>query len=278
MSTHTKLVATTLLSPHDVASVLGVSESTVKRWVDIGRLVADRTGGGHRRVSWEQVLRFAEEHRQPLLRGSLATTSLPVQAAAFRAALAANDPIAAEVAVARAWCSNATPVDLLESLVVTTWTADRGQGPLSAAARQQLEPLAQRLRRAMDLIGHWTPPTTDAAIAIVGWTGDPGDAVIGSAFAGLLAQHGFRVTDRGADLSALAQDTSANLTAVFLVDPWGSLGQPQLRAAQVVESCRAHQVPCVRTSRARGGLDWADALLWGQSRLTARRPVLMRAG
>ena len=50
-------------SPRQVAQALGVGESTVKRWIDAERLVADRTLGGHRRVTLEEVLRFvrAEE-------------------------------------------------------------------------------------------------------------------------------------------------------------------------------------------------------------------------
>lgn len=45
------------LSPRDLAYSLGVSESTVKRWIDAGRLPARRTAGGHRRVELDAVLR-----------------------------------------------------------------------------------------------------------------------------------------------------------------------------------------------------------------------------
>jgi PAS domain S-box-containing protein/excisionase family DNA binding protein len=50
-------------SPRNVADALGVGESTVKRWIDAGRMEADRTIGGHRRVALDEVLRFvrAEE-------------------------------------------------------------------------------------------------------------------------------------------------------------------------------------------------------------------------
>lgn len=49
---------TTNLSPRDLASVIGVSESSLKRWVDDGRLVAQRTSGGHRRIAMHDAVRF----------------------------------------------------------------------------------------------------------------------------------------------------------------------------------------------------------------------------
>ena len=48
-------------SPRKIADALGVGESTVKRWIDAGRLEADRTLGGHRRVALDEVLRFVRE-------------------------------------------------------------------------------------------------------------------------------------------------------------------------------------------------------------------------
>ena len=49
------------ISPKELASVIGVSESSVKRWIDQGRLSAQRTGGGHRRISTTDALRFIKE-------------------------------------------------------------------------------------------------------------------------------------------------------------------------------------------------------------------------
>ena len=50
-----------LLSPKQVASVIGASESSLKRWCDQGLLKTVKTAGGHRRIPIQEALRFARE-------------------------------------------------------------------------------------------------------------------------------------------------------------------------------------------------------------------------
>jgi excisionase family DNA binding protein len=54
------------LGTHEVAKLLSVDVRTVVRWMDAGSLVAFRTPGGHRRISWETLARFAGERGWPL--------------------------------------------------------------------------------------------------------------------------------------------------------------------------------------------------------------------
>ncbi|CAN5906297.1 excisionase family DNA-binding protein [soil metagenome] len=54
-----------------VATALGVSESSLKRWVDSGRLVATKTEGGHRKIAVAEALRFVRETNAPLARPEL---------------------------------------------------------------------------------------------------------------------------------------------------------------------------------------------------------------
>jgi MerR family transcriptional regulator, light-induced transcriptional regulator len=46
------------LSPRALAAAIGVSESSLKRWTDEGRLQAVRTAGGHRRIPVSEAVRF----------------------------------------------------------------------------------------------------------------------------------------------------------------------------------------------------------------------------
>ena len=54
------------VSPRDFGRAVGVSESTVKRWVDQGHLVSTRTPGGHRRISAVEALRTIRAMQLPL--------------------------------------------------------------------------------------------------------------------------------------------------------------------------------------------------------------------
>lgn len=52
----------TILSTQQVAALLNVTETTVKRWADEGEIVCSKTLGGHRKFLMNDVIRFAEEN------------------------------------------------------------------------------------------------------------------------------------------------------------------------------------------------------------------------
>jgi excisionase family DNA binding protein len=72
------------LSPRDLADALGVSESSLKRWIDAGRIRASRTEGGHRRISLDDALAFVRETNAPVARPELLGLS-PARVRAGRA-------------------------------------------------------------------------------------------------------------------------------------------------------------------------------------------------
>jgi excisionase family DNA binding protein len=72
------------LSPRDLADALGVSESSLKRWVDAGKIAAFRTEGGHRRILVAEAVRFIRESGTPVARPDL--LGLPEVATPQRAA------------------------------------------------------------------------------------------------------------------------------------------------------------------------------------------------
>lgn len=47
-----------MISPKQFGQVIGMSESSLKRWIDSGHLQVTRTVGGHRRISVKEALRF----------------------------------------------------------------------------------------------------------------------------------------------------------------------------------------------------------------------------
>ena len=56
-----------LLSPRDLAQAIGVSESSIKRWVDNGEIQATKTAGGHRRIPINEAVRFLRETQATLV-------------------------------------------------------------------------------------------------------------------------------------------------------------------------------------------------------------------
>ncbi len=61
----------TTLSPREMATAIGVSESSVKRWVDDGVIGAVRTRGGHRRITVVEAVRFVRASGIPVIRPDL---------------------------------------------------------------------------------------------------------------------------------------------------------------------------------------------------------------
>lgn len=55
------------LSPKEFSQAINRSESSVKRWVDSGRIQAEKTEGGHRKISLEEAVRFVRTNKIQLV-------------------------------------------------------------------------------------------------------------------------------------------------------------------------------------------------------------------
>jgi excisionase family DNA binding protein len=79
-----------LLSPKELAQAVGVSESSLKRWADDGKLSVNRTPGGHRKITLSEAVRFVRELRLPVVRpdilGIEGLTGRPIPPASDQAA------------------------------------------------------------------------------------------------------------------------------------------------------------------------------------------------
>lgn len=60
-----------LLTTRELATAIGVSESSVKRWADDGTLRASRTAGGHRRIAVADAVRFIRRSGATVVRPHL---------------------------------------------------------------------------------------------------------------------------------------------------------------------------------------------------------------
>lgn len=67
-------VSSAFLTSHAVASLIGVSPSTVLSWIDKGMLPAFRTPGGHRRIEPASLVAFLRVHRMPVPKTLLGQT------------------------------------------------------------------------------------------------------------------------------------------------------------------------------------------------------------
>jgi excisionase family DNA binding protein len=63
--------AKTLLTPKELAEVIGASESSLRRWVDSGSIRMSRTAGGHRRIPIAEAVRFIRESGATVVRPDL---------------------------------------------------------------------------------------------------------------------------------------------------------------------------------------------------------------
>lgn len=120
------------LSPRDLGRAVGLSESSVRRWADDGRLRAERTAGGHRRIARAEAVRFVREAGLELLRPDL--LGFPgADAAAGGSAVSPADTLVAAIRAA----DNASARRILVSAFLDgTPLAELCDGPMRVALRE----------------------------------------------------------------------------------------------------------------------------------------------
>lgn len=204
-----------LLSPRDLAAALGVSESSLKRWIDAGRIRATRTEGGHRRITLADARAFVRETGAPVLRPEILGLDQPANAAQDNEPGEPDDPGIDEASFQRALFSgNAKLVRrwLRRRLELGTTVAELCDGPIRSAMHTvgelwQHDPDGVFVEhRATDLciqalatLRTELEPRDDAPVAIGGVPEDD-PYLLPSAMAALvLAGEGYRAINLGAD-------------------------------------------------------------------------------
>jgi excisionase family DNA binding protein len=198
------------LSPRDLAHSLGVSESSVKRWVDSGALTARRTAGGHRRIALAEAVRFVRESGVPLERpeqlvGVAATTVRPEADAdeagrRFLELLEADDASAARAMLLALYASGWPVAAICDGLmrfalerIGTLWH----DGPAGISVEHRATDTC--VRALAELRALFAPAAFDAPVAIGGAPGGDPYLLPSMMAAAVLADLGYRDYNLGAD-------------------------------------------------------------------------------
>lgn len=200
-----------VVSPKDLAHAIGVSESSIKRWVDDGLILATRTSGGHRRIAIDEVLRFTRQTQTPIIHPDV--LGLPPEAGcSAQDVLAENTDDALLQALLTGDAQSARGL-LLSLYLRGQSVASICDGPLSLAMSKIGELWKHRNgdgifleHRASDIciqalsrIRSMFESPTDGAVAIGG--APPGDSHLLASLATsvVLASDGFRAVNLGPD-------------------------------------------------------------------------------
>lgn len=114
-----------LLTTRELADALGVSESSLKRWVDSGKIPGSRTSGGHRRIQLTDAMRFIRTTRAPVARPELLDLPEVAVARAHREGRLTNFLLKGDSVGARGW--------LIERYLEGATIAELADGPIRDA-------------------------------------------------------------------------------------------------------------------------------------------------
>lgn len=198
-------MGTAFLSPKDLAAAIGVSESSLKRWVDSGRLVVQRTAGGHRRIPLQEAVRFvrAEGYRvqDPECFGVLCTRSgeeAPDLDAAVFEAMQVGDAARVRALITTAYLAGASvaslcdgPLRLAMQRLGELWKHGQDGIAVEHHATSICIQVVEQLRQFQP------DPRTDAPVAIGGGCADD-PYLVPSQMAGVvLTECGYRAINLG---------------------------------------------------------------------------------
>jgi len=215
-------------SPRQLAEAIGVSESSVKRWIDEGTIAASRTAGGHRRVRLSEAVRFVRASGMPIVRPEvlglvdlkLAAGSRSGAEAAFEQALVEGRADVVRGIVLSRFLDGEPPATICDGPVASAmhaigelWRND----PAGIAVEHRATELCLQ---ALGLVRSLVPAATAGAPAAVGCA-PAGDPYLLPTFmsAFVLEADGWRATNFGPDfpLERLAEAAEAECASLAWV-------------------------------------------------------------
>ncbi len=114
----------TTFTPKQVAKALGVSESSIKRWVDSGKIEAVRTAGGHRKLLLSSIVQLARDQGHAIVRPDVLGLAAESSKSDLHAAgtllierLAAGDEEASQAIIEPLYHAGHTMVEIADQLI-----------------------------------------------------------------------------------------------------------------------------------------------------------------
>lgn len=203
------------LSPKELANVVGVSESSVKRWVDAGRIPVSRTAGGHRRILLPDALRFIRHQGmrliQPELLGlddvaALATADPePLSGGALAEAVESGEPQRVRGLVLQGYLSGMDPDALFDGPIAEAMERYGTLFERDAMGIPHEHRFTQLCIEAIHQLRMLQPDVDDTAPLAIGSAPAQDPYIIPSLMvATVLAEEGFRDMNLGPDLPVQA--------------------------------------------------------------------------
>jgi len=229
-----------LLSPKELADALGVSESSLKRWVDAGKIHAMRTEGGHRRIALTEAVRFVRETGAPIARPEL--LDMPEVAIANQRTLHGIDQLLdylleGDVVGARGWllsrylagqaipalCDG--PIKDAMHAVGELWTHDSGGVFIEHRATDVCLQALAHLRGTFE-------PSPNAPLAIGGTPEDDPYLLPTFMVATVIASAGMRAMNLGPDtpVAALQHAVAAHQPRLVWISASATIPSPRAKA------------------------------------------------
>ena len=218
-----------VFSPKKVATSIGVSESSLKRWCDSGFLNAMKTAGGHRRIPRSEVISFIKRKKLKLVKPQ--TIGLPEfddivvsgpqdAITQFHAALVANSPETCRKLMVLLFLEGLEVADIFDQVVSPAFhriSGARAAGRVEIhQERQACGVCLESIRQLSDLL---TPPKPSARLAIGGAISGDHFEIPTQAIEVTMASLGWRAFSLGYDLalSSLLQAARENLPDLLWV-------------------------------------------------------------
>ncbi len=236
------------LSPREVARSLGVSESSVKRWVDDGALQAMRTAGGHRRIALAEAVQFVRRQGVPVERPD-ALLGAGVEGGVPRFGAPAAQEVGERLFSLLHQDDAAAARALVLALYVSGWpVAAVCDGPVREAL-ERIGALWQHgaagiviehratdtcVRALAELRTLFVPPAPEALVALGAAPGGDPYVLPSMMAAAVVAELGFRDRNLGPDVPMVALDEAVERYVPRIV--WLAMSVPAAEGGIVAEA------------------------------------------